>query len=136
MKEPETIKQLADTLNYDEEQLETFMKTLRKNLVRARTSRGISVIELSAKTGISESYIYKYERTGTLRIPTLIKILVALGVRWSDVVPVIEHEGITYGKRFEYITRDLDAKTINLLLENARTVAAIKTTNYRKKGNS
>lgn len=125
MNEPKTIKELVDTLNFDETQMESFLGELRKNLITARTSRGISVLELSAKTGISESYIYKYEHEGSLRISTLIKILTALGLRWSDVVPIVEDEGFSYGKRFEYITRDLDAKTINLLLENARAVAAM-----------
>ena len=132
MKEPKTIRQLVDSLYFDEEQMEAFLDELRRNLVSVRTSRGLSVVEMSAKTGLSESYIYKYEHKGSVSISTLVKILTALGLNWTDVVPVIEEEAFTYGKRFEYITRDLDAKTINLLLENARTVAAIKGTHLSK----
>ncbi len=137
MKEVKEITELIETLNFDEVQLHSFLDELRRNLITARTTRNISVVELSAKTGISESHIYKYEKAeGSLRIGTLVKILVALGLEWNDVVPILEDEKLSYGKRFEYIIRDLDAKTINRLLDNARAVAAASVDRYRKGENS
>lgn len=132
MQESKGIRELIDTLNFDEEQMENFLGELRNNLVKARITKNVSVIELSAKTGISESAIYQYEQKGSIRISTLVKVLMALGMRWNEVLPVIEDEKMSYGRRFEYIIRDLDAKTINLLLENARTVAAIKGKSHHK----
>lgn len=132
MQESKGIRELIDTLNFDEEQMENFLEELRNNLVKARITKNVSVIELSAKTGISESAIYQYEQKGSIRISTLVKVLMALGMRWNEVLPVIEDEKMSYGRRFEYIIRDLDAKTINLLLENARTVAAIKGKSHHK----
>lgn len=124
MRESKTVRQMTETPVYDEEQMKLLISQIAKNLKNARLAAGVSVQKLAMLTGITESHIYRMEKSGRVGIDCIMKIVVALGVEPEEWVPLsLGEQRQTYGNRFEAIVQGLPPADVNCVLSLARAYA-------------
>lgn len=102
---------------------DAFTAEICRRLSEARLQADISVSELARATGLTETAIYKYERTGRISMPTFAKIIFALQLE-MDIVPIFD-AGMGLGKDFEYIVQDLSPEMQTKILNEVRSIVSL-----------
>ena len=118
---------------YYDENSPVFNEELRKrinsiilnNINNELNKRNISVSEFSEMTGITYSSLWAALNYADhmIRMDSLIKMAYALEIPMADLFPCDLDSVESNGDRFDFITKELDEKAINYLLNHALNFA-------------
>lgn len=130
-----TYDRLIDTIVYDDDKLELLVKEIGKNVRKEREKRNWSSTELSNRSNINNSHIYKIESgLGNIGIAAVLKFCIAFGISPNDLIPLDDVQKVrTNGDRFDEITRNAGVETVNFLLDMAEQVVHLNKKNNNKK---
>ncbi len=99
------------------------------NLRDTRIRKGMSQLDVAERAELSRTYIYKIEKYKcNITVSVLIKICQALGVKVSQIIPDETPEEISRADVFQYLTKDMNEKEQNTVLEMVRICVGLKNT--------
>lgn len=86
-KSKQELKEMLDSMAYDEQSRKSFIKDLGKRISKERNEKQLSVKEFSLLCGVSEACLYNAEKGVDVRTTTLIAICLALDMTLDDFIP-------------------------------------------------
>lgn len=118
------LMNIIDSFVYDEAKAERLELSMRKKIMKERQRQKMTPQELAERSNVSLSYVYGIE-SGKVKIlntslKSFVRIVYALGIPFSEIMPFEEEKAVTYGDQFDEITSDLPDKKIEFLLDIAK----------------
>lgn len=118
MDNPPALQDVLESPVFDEKMMDVFLEGIRKNVILECNRRNMGYQELSLKSNMHYTQIYKIlNGTGGLGLQSLIKISYALGLNPGNLIPYNNCHRKTNGERFDELTVGLDIEACNALLE-------------------
>lgn len=120
-----------DSPIYNEEKMQRIYDGIAQNIKIEMDKAGLTLRELEDKSGVHFSHLSRVFN-GKCRIgfDALIRIAAAFKMSPTDFFPYDDNKRMTCGQKFDEITRCLDVRSQNYLLEN--TVSYVKEYNRLK----
>lgn len=105
---------------YNDELLNGLVLLTKNNLRNFRIARNLTSNEVSSMCNIPFSSYSRLEDlskgSSNINLLSIIKYSIALGIPIEEIVPLkVSKKSMSNGMRFEQLTRNADAKTINFL---------------------
>lgn len=120
-------KKLIDTAIFDEHMYDHIMKGIVQNIICEMNKQHLCCNDLAVRSGIAATVMskilnYKFK----IGMKSFIKIAIALQVPASDLIPLDAVENRRKGYLFDELTKGLEIKDVNYLLDLTAKYVALK----------
>jgi transcriptional regulator with XRE-family HTH domain len=120
------VSDLIDTPIYDEKLMDSVYSGIAQNIYMEMYKQGMSIRGLAELSCVNYSNLTKiFSNKARVGLSSLIKIAAALRVSPADLFPYSSNKRKTNGQLFDELTKPMDIKSINYLLDMTAGYAKI-----------